>query len=231
MQLKILYEDNHLLVIDKQAGLLSQADKSGSADALTLAKKYIKAKYNKPGEVFLGLVHRLDKPVSGVLVFARTSKAASRLTQQFKERRVEKTYLAIVEGVHTGKGTCVDWLRKTGERVHIVSADKPGARQARLSWHAVASTHERTLLRVQLETGRPHQIRVQLSARGMSILGDSKYGARLPWAGNTLALHCVRLSLVHPTRKGKLSFVSRPGGSWPDLFATHIDALARPELD
>ncbi len=225
MHLNILYEDNHLLVIEKPAGVLSQADKSGSADALNLAKLYIKEKYHKPGEVFLGLVHRLDRPVSGVLVLARTSKAASRLTRQFKERSVEKCYLAIVAGEHVGSGTCTDWLRKSKERVQVVSAETPGARQARLSWQAVATLRGRTLLRIALETGRPHQIRVQLSRRGMSVLGDLKYGCSVPWDGRNIALHCYRLSLTHPTRGERLVFTCRPRGSWDALFPDEISSL------
>lgn len=218
----LLYLDNHLLVVGKPAGMLAQADRTGDADLLTLGKAYLKERFSKPGNVFLGLVHRLDRPVSGVMVLARTSKAAARLTAAFKAREVDKRYLAVVEGRLAGEGEQVDWLRKTKGHVHIVDAGAPGAKKAVLRWKALGVDGGRTLVEVELLTGRPHQVRVQLAALGTPILGDLRYGAREALDGRTLALHAYRLGFEHPVRRAPLVFTAPPPPTWSGLFEAQV---------
>lgn len=217
----VLYCDNHLLFINKPAGLLSQADHSGDPDVLTLGKDYIKEKYDKPGKVFLGLVHRLDRPVSGIMVFARTSKAARRLFVQFKERTVEKRYLAIVHGTCPVEGTCEHHLLKTNRKVEIVDKTTKGAQFARLVYRRRASHNNYSLVEIQLATGRPHQIRVQMSAIGHPLLGDFRYGPDTAFDGKNIALHCYRLSLTHPTQNKTLQQTARPSATWESFFDLH----------
>jgi 23S rRNA pseudouridine1911/1915/1917 synthase len=214
----LLHLDNHLLVVVKPAGLLAQADRTGDEDLLTLAKAFLKARFEKPGEVYLGLVHRLDRPVSGVMVLARTSKAAARLTEAFKERRVEKRYLAVVEGWLVGEGKRVDWLLKAHERVQVVKAGTPGAKCAAMRWEALAVAGHRSLVEVELLTGRAHQARVQLAALGTPILGDLRYGAKDELDGRNLALHAYRLAFEHPVLREPLAFSAPPPASWQGLF-------------
>lgn len=221
--LRVVFEDNHLLVVVKPAGLLAQADRTGDPDVLTLAKAYVKQAYAKPGDVYLGLVHRLDRPVSGLMVLARTSKAAARLSAGFRERTVSKDYFALVEGRLTGAGTRVDWLRKRDEHVEIVAETAEGAQRAALGWEAVAHDGARTLVAVALETGRPHQIRVQLAALGHPIAGDRRYGGRAPWRPGAIALHSYRLAVEHPTQRVPVVFTAEPVG-WPPAFARAIRA-------
>lgn len=216
----VLYLDNHLLVVDKPAGMLSQEDRTGDLDVVTWAKAEIKQRFNKPGNVFVGLVHRLDRPVSGVMVLARTSKAAGRLSDQFRRRVIDKRYLAIVEGTLAGTGEAIDWLLKgpTGT-VNRVPANTPGAKEARLRWRQLASTARYTLVEVKLMTGRAHQIRVQLAGMGTPIVGDLRYGASGPLGdGHGIALHAVRLTLEHPTRKEPMTWVSAPPSSWRGML-------------
>jgi RluA family pseudouridine synthase len=214
----LLYLDNHLLVVVKPAGLLAQADRTGDPDLLALGKAYLKARFGKPGEVFLGLVHRLDRPVSGVMVLARTSKAAGRLTLQFKERRVDKGYLAVVEGRLEDEGERTDWLLKAGGHVRAVEAGAPGAKRAVLRWKALAVEGQHTLVEVALLTGRAHQVRVQLAALGAPILGDLRYGAKGEFDGRNLALHAFFLGFEHPVRRVPLAFAAPPPPSWRGLF-------------
>ncbi|KAA3609623.1 MAG: RNA pseudouridine synthase [Calditrichaeota bacterium] len=220
-----LYCDNHLLFINKPAGLLSQADHTGDPDALTLSKQFIKEKYNKPGEVFLGLVHRLDRPASGVMVFARTSKAARRLFLQFNERTVDKRYLAIVHGSCPETGTCESYLLKKKEHVYIVSQREKGAQYANLSYKKLAVQKGFSLVDIKLATGRPHQIRVQMAAIGHPLLGDFRYGKPTSFDGKNLALHCYSLSLSHPTRDEKLTQVAAPNKAWDTYFERELGQL------
>ncbi len=213
-----LYVDNHLLVIEKNAGQLSQADRTGDTDLLSTWRQYIKVRFDKPGNVFLGLVHRLDRPVSGVMVFARTSKAAARLSDQFRANTIEKTYLALVEGRPGYSGTMEDYLLKKGKRVKCVKPDKKGAKKARLSFRTLAESGGQSLVEIKLETGRSHQIRVQFSTRGCVLVGDRKYGAKSVFDGKNLALHASSLSFDHPTRSERLLFRSSLPATWPDLF-------------
>lgn len=234
-----LYVDNHLLVVVKPAGLLSQADRTGDPDLLGIWKAWIRREYDKPGDVFLGLVHRIDRPASGVMVLARTSKAARRLADQFQRRSVQKRYAAIVEGgrgaVRTaggadhddieppvglqGAGRWTDFIRKRGETPEIVDAGVDGAKQAVLTWNArpLAAHGERprSLVDIRLETGRPHQIRLQFSSRGHPLVGDLRYGAQSRLDGRNLALHAYALTIEHPTLREPMTFCSLPPRTWP----------------
>ena len=221
----VLYTDNHLLVVVKPAGVLSQADRTGDDDLLTQGKHYIKQAFSKPGNVFLGLVHRLDRPVSGVMVFARTSKAAGRLARAFRERTIEKRYIAIVEGQLTGSGQREDWLVKEGSRVRRVEASHPGAKRAALRWKSLAIENGGSLIEVNLLTGRPHQVRIQLAALGHPILGDLRYGAKNEFDGQNLALHAYSLGFDHPVRKEPMRFVAMPPTTWTGFFEQEVRGL------
>jgi RluA family pseudouridine synthase len=221
----LLYEDNHLLVVNKPAGMLTQGDATGDLDLLTAAKLYLKEKHDKPGNVFLGLVHRLDRPVSGAMVFARTSKAASRLSRQFRKRTVEKRYLAIVEGKLDGNGVLVDYLRKDHRIVRIVDAQHPQGARAELSYETLAQENQTSLVEVQLATGRPHQIRVQLANLGHPVVGDFRYGARTELDGRNLALHSYRLQIEHPTKGEPMTWQVEPPPTWAPRYRNTIRTL------
>ena len=211
MNIRVLYEDNHLLVVEKPANVPVQADASGDEDLLTACKGYIKEKYAKPGEVYLGLVHRLDRPVGGVMVFARTSKAAARLTEQFSAHRARKRYAAIVEGSAPGEGRLADFLWKD-ERTNttsVVPEGTPGAKMAKLSFRTLAREGDLSLLDVDLQTGRPHQIRVQLSHAGFPIHGDQRYNPAAQ-VGEQIRLWAYALTIVHPTLKEEMTFYALP---------------------
>ena len=222
----VLYEDNHLLVVEKPANLPSQADSSGDPDLLSILKDYIGKKYNKPGAVYLGLVHRLDRPVGGVMVFARTSKAAARLSEAFRAHAQDRRYLAVVEGAFDAPLELADHLLKDARTgmVRTVSANTPGAKEARLTSRPLAARDGLTLADVQLYTGRAHQIRVQHAHAGHPLWGDMRYGHGK--AGRQIALWAYRLVLEHPTRHEKLRFASRPphADAWK-LYAREIDAI------
>jgi len=215
--LSILYEDNHLLIVDKPAGLPTMGTPGDRPPLLSLAKQYVKDRYHKPGNVYLGVVSRLDAPVSGVVLLARTSKAAARLTEQFRGREVEKTYWAVVEGVlDPPDGQLVDWLGhdERHRRMHVVGPSLPGAREARLSYRRLQRlAGRRCWLEIQLETGRKHQIRLQLSHCGHPIVGDRKYGGVEPFSPG-IALHARRLAISHPTTAARLEFLAPTPDSW-----------------
>jgi 23S rRNA pseudouridine1911/1915/1917 synthase len=221
----ILYEDNHLLGVYKEAGRLVQGDRTGDITLLSLAKDYLKVKYRKPGNVFLGLVHRLDRPVSGVVLFARTSKAASRLATEFRLRRVEKVYWAVVAGtIHPADGMLVSDLVRHGKHSRIAGESRPDARRAELQYRTVAARSGHTLLEVRPATGRHHQIRVQLSGSGHPIAGDAKYGAPRPLPDRSIALHAMRLRVKHPVKDEHVTIEARPPAVFPwDLFLPAID--------
>lgn len=224
----VLFVDNHLLVVNKPAGVLVQADRTGDLDLLTMGKAYLKERFDKPGNVFLGLVHRLDRPASGVMVFARTSKAAARLSEQFRQRTVEKRYFAIVEGVLEGAGIERGRVIKDAESVRMAPSDETHeGKTAELQWRAIASEDDLTLVDVQLKTGRKHQIRLQLAALDHAILGDFRYGARRELDGKNLALHCYRLGFHHPTQKERMNFAAGP--SWGGRFDAAIRRLVESD--
>lgn len=224
----VLYLDNHLLVVEKPAGMLVQADRTGDVDLLTLGRAFLKERYEKPGNVYLGLVHRLDRPASGVMVFARTSKAAARLSEQFRRRSVEKRYVALVEGELEGAGIARDRLTAVDGSMRVAANDEEGGRAAELHWRSIARCEGCTLVGVQLKTGRKHQIRVQLAAMGHPILGDFRYGATRAFDGRNLALHCHRLGFDHPTRKEWMVFEAPP--RWGEFFGADVDELISGEL-
>jgi len=222
-EIAILYEDNHLLVVEKPANLPTQADSSGDDDLLSILKRYIAEKYNKPGAVYLGLVHRLDRPVGGVMVFARTSKAAARLSEAFRSHAQHRRYLAVTEGEFDRPLEPTDYLLKDGRTgmVRVVRPDAPGAKQARLISRPLAARDGLTLTDVQLFTGRAHQIRVQHAHAGHPLYGDMRYGHGVP--GRQIALWAYYLELEHPTRHEMLSFTAAPpmnggfGGFAPEI--------------
>ena len=217
----VIYEDNHLLVVLKPYGVPSQADESGDEDMLTLCKSYIGKKYNKPGNVYLGLVHRLDRPTSGVMVFARTSKAAARISKQIQSGAFEKTYLAVLTGaLPQSEGTLWHYLTKD-EKTHIAHvSDKPSpdAKKAGLEYTVLDSRDGLQLVRIKLLTGRFHQIRAQFAALGASVYGDMKYGARDIKA--PLALFACDVSLDHPTTGERLCFSASPNFHPFTLFSS-----------
>ena len=218
-ELKVLYEDNHIIVVRKNPNIPSQADKTEDSDMLTIIKEYLKGKYNKPGNVYLGLVHRLDRPVGGVMVFAKTSKAASRLSNQGREKTFKKKYLAVVDGkFDQANGTLEDYLYKD-ERKNIskvVKSEKKNAKLAKLDYEVLAYNEikDLSLVKVNLHTGRHHQIRVQLAHSGHSIFGDQKYGTR--GQGKQIALWAYELTIQHPVSKEEMTFKCLPesNGTW-----------------
>jgi len=220
-ELQILYEDNHCLAVVKPGGMLIAGDRTGDESLLDVAKHYIRVKYNKPGEVFLGNVHRLDRPVSGVALLARTSKSAARLAEQFRHSTVEKLYHCWVQGV-PGKTqqTLTDWLLKGPSRntVKVVDAGTDGARDASLTYRLLETDGTRSRLEVQLHTGRSHQIRVQLSSRGWPILGDVKYGGPRCRDRRIIALHAWSLMFQHPTRGEPVVVQAANPSCWSDVF-------------
>ena len=243
----ILHEDNHLLVVVKPAGLLAQGDRTGDPTLLDWARSYLREKYAKPGNVFLGLVHRLDRPVSGVMVLARTSKAASRLSEQFRRGTVRKTYLALVTGeppapagelahLLAARADAQGRTAVLGEGTAAPAAADRGARPARLRYRTLWREPGRALLAVAPLTGRRHQIRVQLAAAGCPIAGDVKYGAPARLPGRVIGLHAWRLALRHPVGEQEpLRFAALPPAAPPwdrlppgALAAALVEAGAAP---
>ncbi len=219
--LDILYEDNHCLAVAKPSGVLS-THYQGREETLDRAvKRYLKEKYQKPGNVFLGIVHRLDRVVSGVLLFARTSKAAARLAEEFREGTVDKVYWAIVEGnVARTAGTLEDWLQKDREagRVLVVEPHTPGARQALLHYQRRGGYGELTWLEVRPQTGRTHQLRVQLAHHRHPIYGDAKYGS-VHTFHRAIALHARTLTFMHPVRYEPITLTAELPREWRGRFA------------
>ncbi|QDU98127.1 RluA family pseudouridine synthase [Lignipirellula cremea] len=214
--LPVLFEDNHLLVINKPAMLPTMGVAEDRESVLTVAKAYLKEKYNKPGNVYLGVVSRLDAPVTGVLVIARTSKAASRLTEQFRETEVQKIYWAVVAGaINPPAGRLVNFVRKDerNRKMHVCTAGSPEAKEARLTYRTLSPQGHHCLLEVILETGRKHQIRLQLSEAGHPVIGDRKYGGTTDFSRG-IALHSRSVSFRHPVLKTELTFTAEPPASW-----------------
>ena len=211
--LNVIYEDNHIIVVEKPVNIPSQGDKTGDKDMLSIIKDYLKKKYNKPGEVYLGLVHRLDRPTGGIMVFAKTSKAASRLSEQIRNNEFHKSYLCIADGkMEKSKDTFEDYLYKN-ERTNtsrIAKSNEKNAKKAILDYEVLKYNEEINLsvIKVNLHTGRHHQIRVQFASRKHSLYGDQKYGSR--GRGKQLALWAYSLSFKHPTTKENLTFTIEP---------------------
>lgn len=217
--LKVMYEDNHIIVVEKIVNIPSQADKTGDEDMLSLIKAYLKEKYNKPGNVYLGLVHRLDRPVGGVMVFAKTSKAASRLSEEVRNKTFQKEYLVICNGkMDKEKDTLVDYLWKDEKKntSYVVKSTKKNAKQAILDYEVIKYDKEQDLsvLKINLHTGRHHQIRVQLSSRMHAIYGDNKYHGRGARTG--ICLWAYKLTIIHPVTKEQMIFTDLPEqkGMW-----------------
>lgn len=215
-KLNVLYEDNHIIVVVKDINILSQKDNTNDIDMLTIIKEYLKEKYHKPGNVYLGLVHRLDRVVGGVMVFAKTSKAASRLSNEIRLNNVHKTYLAIVHGHPANKGTFVDYLKKMDDFNTIVSTKTDG-KYAELSYELVEyqKTHDISLVKVFLKTGRHHQIRVQFQSRGYPLVGDNRYGHDKV---KEICLFAYQLSFKHPVKNELMTFTAYPATSWFNKF-------------
>ena len=212
----VLYVDNHLLAVYKPSGLLVQGDHTGDVCLLDLAKQWIKQRYHKPGKVFLAMVHRLDRPVAGVVLLARTSKAASRLSRQFRERTVDKHYLAVVQGiVKRGSGQLINHIERHGRLSRIVATPTDASQEARLRFRRLGQGDDKSLLQVILETGRRHQIRLQLAHMGHPILGDLRYGFKKPLPEKQIALLAQQLSLDHPTRGIRLHLTCPIPQAWP----------------
>jgi len=203
-----LYEDNHIIIVSKSSGEIVQGDKTGDVPLSETVKEYIKTKHHKPGNVFLGVVHRLDRPVSGVVVFAKTSKALSRLNDMFRMGEVHKTYWAIVQNnPGQGEGVLTDWLVRNEKqnKSYVRSGEGNGAKKAVLEYRVVGATDRYTLLEVILKTGRHHQIRCQLANIGCPIKGDLKYGARRSNPDGSISLLARRVEFVHPVSKQAVS--------------------------
>ncbi len=235
--INIIYEDNHLLVVEKPRNILVQADVTGDADLLSILKNDLKERYGKPGAVYLGLVHRLDRPVGGTMVFAKTSKAASRLSAQIRSREMTKTYLAVIHGApETAEGVLCDFLAKDRERNLVKTVDSEEAgKEAVLEYVNLKSaaipnsslgklgSGILSLVKIKLITGRAHQIRVQFASRGCPLWGDSKYGIKNEGKGE-IALWSYGLKLSHPTKKDEMEFMSIPESIYPwSLFSDSIE--------
>ena len=227
--LEILYEDNHCLAIAKPGGVPCAHFQGDEVTLDRTVKEYLKDKYKKPGKVFLGIVHRLDKPVSGVLLFARTSKAAARLCEQFREGTIEKVYWAVVEGpVQREAGSLEDWLRKNPDthRVDVLEPHAPGARQALLHYQRRGMHAGLTLLEIRPQTGRTHQLRVQLAHHGHPVYGDARYGSVRTF-GDAIALHARSLTFLHPVRYEPITLSGELPKEWRERFAAVLHEAQR----
>jgi 23S rRNA pseudouridine1911/1915/1917 synthase len=224
----ILYEDNHLLVVEKPVNMPTQGDVSNDPDLLSLLKEDIKVRYKKPGNVYLGLVHRLDRPVGGVMVFAKTSKAASRLSEQIRTLSFGKRYLAIVHKTpDISEGRLEHYLAKnrTTNTVQIVKPSSREGKQAILEYKVLETNDKLSLVNVELLTGRSHQIRVQFSAIGHPLYGDQKYGAQVNKPGQQIALWSQEIRFLHPTTKEEMVFHSQPPHQYPWSLFTAFDSI------
>lgn len=221
-KIKILYEDNHIIVVVKPVNILVQADITKDVDMLTLIKKYLKEKYNKPGNVYLGLVHRLDRPVGGAMVFARTSKAAARLSEMIRNSSFKKTYLAVVCGNLKGNGEFVDNIVNDEFKVSIDASGK----LSKLKYQVIASTQNLSLVKINLITGRKHQIRAQFAYHGYPLWGDQKYNDNAH-SGEQIALWAVNIKFKHPVRDEIMDFTCLPNlEKYPwSLFRNNVDNL------
>lgn len=218
MHVKVLYEDNHLLIVEKPVNIPVQGDSSKDRDLQEMLKQYIKDKYNKPGNVYLGLIHRLDRPVGGAMVFAKTSKAASRLSDELRRQKIGRKYVAVIHGRPKRKaGRLVDYLWKDRKKniVKVADRKKNGAKEAILDYRVLDQDGKHSLAEVQLQTGRSHQIRVQMANQGTPLYGDQKYGRHMNKVGQQIALWACRLSVKHPTKDEIISVDCPPPSVHP----------------
>ena len=213
-KINIIYEDNHLLVVEKPVNMPVCEDESKDMDLLNILKNHLKEKYQKPGNVYLGLVHRLDRPVGGVMVFAKTSKAASRLSKQVQMHTLEKVYVAVVDGKVPDSGEWIDYLVKDSKNNQSYVTDKEHGKEARLKYKRLAYRDGFSLVEIHLETGRSHQIRVQFSSRGFPLVGDAKYNPHHDGKTN-IALFAKKLSFKHPITKEILNFELKTPEKYP----------------
>jgi len=223
VSLEVLFVDNHVLAVRKAAGIPTAPDESGDESLLDVARAWVRAEFQKPGEAFLGLVHRLDRPVSGVVVFGRTSKGASRLSESFRERDARKVYWGVVAAAPRGTAGVVEqWLVKDTARnvVRVAREGEDGAQRAVTRWRTLETRDDRILLEFEPETGRPHQLRVACASLGAPLFGDLKYGALTPLPDASVALHARSLEIAHPTLDSRLQLVARA----PDLPAWRFEA-------
>jgi 23S rRNA pseudouridine1911/1915/1917 synthase len=223
IELEVLYEDNHCLAVNKPAGLLSQGDRSGDPSLVDVASFYLKTRYQKPGKVYVGLLHRLDRPASGVMILAKTSKAAARLSEQFRSGTIEKRYWAIVEGAPpAGTGNWTDVLAKDrrGNRSFTGADEEAAGKESSVEYRVIERWGSRSKLELEPHSGRSHQLRVQLSSRGFPILGDIKYGSKVRLKALDgrlrIALHARQITFTHPIRREPITIVAPVPADWPE---------------
>ena len=209
--LQVLFEDNHIIIVNKRSGDITQGDKTGDKPLSDVVKNYIKTKFNKPGNVYLGVIHRLDRPTSGVIIFARTSKALERLNKMLREKKINKTYWAIVKGCpKKEKDTLINFLKKNPKKnkSSVYQHEISGAKRAVLHYQVIQKLDNYSLLEIDLETGRHHQIRAQLSAFGFPIKGDLKYGFNRSNKDGSIHLHARKIEFIHPVSKEQISLIA-----------------------
>ncbi len=227
INIEVVYEDNHLIAVNKPANVLVHGDETGDATLVDAVKEYIKIRYDKPGDVFLGVIHRIDRPVSGVVVFARTSKALSRMNRLFQKKEISKEYLAIVnKSPEVLSGTLKHYIAKDKKKniARIHKSDRKGAKLSVLDYRLLAGLNGYYLLEVLPRTGRSHQIRVQLAALGCPIVGDRKYGYPRPTQDFSICLHCHKMSFVHPVKKDRVVIEADiPSKQYWDFFGDLVE--------
>ena len=215
--INVLYEDNHILCVEKPVNVPVQEDDSHDLDLLTMCKNYLKEKYNKPGNVYLGLVHRLDRPVGGVMIFAKTSKSASRLSDAVRTRTIQKEYLAILDGVTSGTHTLTDYLKKDTKKNRVFVTNEKEGKKSVLDYDVLDQKDNKTLVHILLHTGRSHQIRVQFSSRNLPLVYDQRYNPHTK--KGQIALYAYRLTFIHPVKKEQMCITCFPPNKDPwNLF-------------
>lgn len=228
---EILYEDNHILIVNKKPGDIVQGDKTGDTPLSDIIKQYIKDKYNKPGDVFLGVIHRIDRPVSGAVIFARTSKALARLNAMLKNREIHKTYLAVVKNKPPeDKGHLINYLyhNEKNNKTYVSGTEKNKYLRSELTYELLQKSNNYFLLKINLITGRHHQIRAQLAAAGCPIKGDLKYGYPRPNADGSICLHSLQTEFLHPVQQKSLQVIAPPpaNGCWKMFTLQAIPSLS-----